>query len=85
MRQYFCQCFNLLLVNDLKLIFLPLSNEKNLPTPLHIVFHSFSLLFVQDLKLGFSPAPQQKKSSYAPVLTSKGKLLGCGHINIKCT
>ena len=65
-KVYFCQCFSLLLVNDLKLIFLsPPSNKKSLPTPLHIFFHCLSLLFVKYFKLDFSPAT--KKASHAPV------------------
>ena len=59
MRQYFCHCFSLLLVNDLKLISRP-SNEKKLSTPLHNFFYCFSLLFVKDLKLDFS-SPNGKK------------------------
>ena len=62
MRQYFCQCFSHLLVNDLKLI--PPSNAKNLPTPLHNFFFFFQrfnlLLFVKDLKLDFSTLNRKK-------------------------
>ena len=60
-----CQCFNLLLVNYLKLISSPPFNEKKLPTPLHSFFHSFTILFVKDLKLDFSPSsPSPTKKSF---------------------
>ena len=48
MRQYFCQCFDLLPVNDLKLISLPpLRRKKAVRRSCTIFFHSFSLLFVK--------------------------------------
>ena len=69
MRQYICQCFSLLLVNDLKLIFFPLpSLQLKRPSDVpEFFFPCFSLLFVKDLKLDLRSLAE--KASYTPVLT----------------
>ena len=54
-KQYFCQCFSLLLVNELKLIFLPPLQRRKPSDPAgqFFFFHNFSLLFLLFLLLFF--------------------------------